>query len=89
MAIMQALMVPLMMATLAVVVGSQITGVGRELGSLLAVVPLYAAFLLVMVPLADAGGQRGTPRCRRHACRGFQRRDPQFAGRAPTGPGLA
>nr|WP_271396129.1 bile acid:sodium symporter [Neomicrococcus lactis] len=51
MAIMQALMVPLMMATLAVVVGSQITGVGQELGSLLAVVPLYAAFMLVMVPL--------------------------------------
>jgi ACR3 family arsenite transporter len=51
MAAMQALMVPLMMATLAVVVGSQILGVRRELGSLLAVVPLYAAFLLVMVPL--------------------------------------
>lgn len=51
MAAMQALMVPLMMATLAVVVGSQIVGVGQELGSLLAVVPLYAAFLLVMVPL--------------------------------------
>ncbi|MHA7176949.1 arsenic resistance protein [Arthrobacter sp. Sr24] len=51
MAVMQALMVPLMMATLAVVVGSQITGVGQELGSLLVVVPLYAAFLLVMVPL--------------------------------------
>ncbi|MHA7306745.1 arsenic resistance protein [Arthrobacter sp. TMN-49] len=51
MAFMQGLMVPLMMTTLAVVVGSQITGVGEELGSLLAVVPLYAAFLLVMVPL--------------------------------------
>ncbi|SEF11583.1 Arsenite efflux pump ArsB, ACR3 family [Arthrobacter alpinus] len=51
MTIMQALMVPLMMGTLAVVVGSQITGVGKELGSLLAVVPLYAAFLVVMVPL--------------------------------------
>lgn len=51
MAAMQALMVPLMMATLAVVVGSQIVGVRQELGSLLAVVPLYAAFLLVMVPL--------------------------------------
>ncbi|WP_235506069.1 arsenic resistance protein [Arthrobacter sp. Leaf337] len=51
MAVMQALMVPLMMATLAVVVGSQIVGVRQELGSLLAVVPLYAAFLLVMVPL--------------------------------------
>lgn len=51
MAAMQALMVPLMMATLAVVVGSQIAGVRQELSSLLAVVPLYAAFLLVMVPL--------------------------------------
>ena len=51
MATMQALMVPLMMATLAVVVGSQIVGVGQELGPLLAVVPLYAAFLLVMVPV--------------------------------------
>jgi ACR3 family arsenite transporter len=48
---MQVLMVPLMMATLAVVVGSQIVGVRQELGSLLGVVPLYAAFLLVMVPL--------------------------------------
>ena len=51
MAAMQALMVPLMMATLAVVVGSQIVGVRQELGSLLAAVPLYAAFLLVMAPL--------------------------------------
>jgi ACR3 family arsenite efflux pump ArsB len=50
-AVMAALMVPLMMVTLAVVVGSQITGVRSELGSLVAVVPLYAAFLLVMVPL--------------------------------------
>ena len=51
MALMQALMVPLMMATLAAVVGSQIVGVGQELSSLLAVVPLYVAFLLVMIPL--------------------------------------
>ncbi|GLU60899.1 MULTISPECIES: arsenic resistance protein [unclassified Arthrobacter] len=51
MSLMQALMVPLMMTTLAVVVGSQIVGVGQELGSLLSVVPLYAAFLVVMVPL--------------------------------------
>ncbi|MBT2538246.1 arsenic resistance protein [Arthrobacter sp. ISL-69] len=51
MAAMQSLMVPLMMATLAVVVGSQIVAVRQELGSLLAVVPLCAAFLLVMVPL--------------------------------------
>jgi ACR3 family arsenite transporter len=51
MAVMQALMVPLMMATLAVVVGSQIVGVGQELGTLVTVVPIYAVFLLVMIPL--------------------------------------
>ncbi len=33
------------------VVGSQLPGAGQEIGSLLAVVPLYAAFLLVMVSL--------------------------------------
>lgn len=51
MTVMQALTVPLMMATLAAVVGSQIVGVGQELGSLVTVVPLYVAYLLVMVPL--------------------------------------
>jgi|SRR5690625_196169 len=48
---MQALMVPLMMATLVTVIGSQIHGVGEEITSLLAVIPLYVAFLIVMVPL--------------------------------------
>jgi ACR3 family arsenite transporter len=51
MVVMHALMVPLMMATLAGVVGSQIVGVRQELGSLLTVVPLYAAFLILMVPV--------------------------------------
>jgi ACR3 family arsenite efflux pump ArsB len=45
----QALMVPLMMATLAVVVGSQIAAVGAEAVALLAVIPVYLAFLAVMV----------------------------------------
>ncbi|MBX0300541.1 bile acid:sodium symporter [Cryobacterium sp. 1639] len=45
----QALMVPLMMATLAVVVGSQVAAVGAEAAALLTVVPLYLAFLVVMV----------------------------------------
>lgn len=57
MAVMESLMVPLMMLTLAVVVGSQILGVGQELPALLAVVPLYAAFLVVMVPLGIAAGR--------------------------------
>lgn len=51
MRVMQALMVPLMMLTLATVVGSQISGVGGQLPSLAAVVPLYAAFLVIMVPV--------------------------------------
>lgn len=49
--LMQNLMVPLMMLTLAVVIGSQIVGVGQELRSLLAVIPVYIAFLIVMVPV--------------------------------------
>jgi len=47
--IMQALMVPLMMATLAVVVGSQIAAVGAQARALTAVVWVYLAFLIVMV----------------------------------------
>lgn len=54
MALMQGLMVPLMMLTLAVVVGSQIAGIGREIMSLLTVIPLYVAFLVIMVPLGIA-----------------------------------
>lgn len=45
------LMVPLMMLTLAVVVASQIAGIGSQLTTLLLVVPIYVAFLVVMVPL--------------------------------------
>jgi len=48
-AVMQSLMVPLMMATLALVIGSQIAAVGTRIASLLLVVPLYIAFLLIMV----------------------------------------
>ncbi len=51
---MQAMMVPLMMATLSVVIASQIYGVGQEITALLAVIPLYVAFLVVMVPLGMA-----------------------------------
>lgn len=42
-------MVPLMMLTLVVVVGSQIAAVGAEVRSLARVVPLYAAFVVVAV----------------------------------------
>jgi ACR3 family arsenite efflux pump ArsB len=46
--VMESLMVPLMMLTLAVVIGSQISAVGEKLGQLARVIPLYVAFLIVM-----------------------------------------
>ena len=44
-------MVPLMMATLAVVVGSQISAVGSSLTQLAVLIPIYVAFLVVMLCL--------------------------------------
>lgn len=47
-----AAMVPLMCATLFVVVASQVSGLGgAEVGTVLAVVPVYVAFLVVMLPV--------------------------------------
>lgn len=51
MAVMEAVMVPLMMLTLTVVVASQIDAVRTDLTSLLRVIPLYVIFLIVMVPI--------------------------------------
>lgn len=48
---MAAAMVPLMMLTLFTVIASQVRGVGEQLGALVAVVPVYVAFLAVMVPV--------------------------------------
>jgi ACR3 family arsenite transporter len=50
----QTAMVPLLMATLLLVVASQLHAVLDSIGALAAVVPLYAAFLVVMVPLGIA-----------------------------------
>lgn len=50
-------MVPLMMLTLAVVIGSQIAAVGSEAVALLDVVPLYVAFLVVMVFVGLGAGR--------------------------------
>jgi ACR3 family arsenite efflux pump ArsB len=50
-------MVPLMMVTLAVVVGSQISAVGSEVVALLRVVPIYVAFLGVMLVIGLAAGR--------------------------------
>lgn len=46
-----AAMVPLMMLTLAVVVGSQVYAVAGALGQLISVVPIYVAFVLLAGPL--------------------------------------
>jgi len=50
-------MVPLMMLTLAVVVASQITGVGHQLAALLIVIPVYVLFAAVMVPIGAVAGR--------------------------------
>lgn len=44
-------MVPLMMLTLAVVVASQVAGLGERIGSLLMVIPVFVLFAAVMVPV--------------------------------------
>lgn len=57
--VMASAMVPLMMATLAVVVGSQIAAVGAEAGALARVVPLYVAFVVVAVALGAVAARLG------------------------------
>jgi len=49
--------VPSMMLTLAVVVASQVAGVGQRLAALLPVVPVYLLFAAVMVPVGSAAGR--------------------------------
>ncbi|MGK9149361.1 arsenic resistance protein [Plantibacter flavus] len=51
MSIMQTALVPLMLATLLVVVASQIRGVVGQVGALLVVLPLFIVFIVVMVPV--------------------------------------
>lgn len=53
----EAAMVPLMMATLLVIVASQIAGVGARFGSLLLVIPVFVLFAAVMVPLGILAGR--------------------------------
>lgn len=55
--VMAGAMVPLMMATLAVVIGSQIAAVGGQALALLRVIPLYVAFLIVTVLLGRVVGR--------------------------------
>ncbi|MFK3679878.1 arsenic resistance protein [Microbacterium sp. NPDC090218] len=50
-------MVPLMMLTLAVVVASQVHGIGRQLSDLLITVPVYVVFAAVMVLLGALAGR--------------------------------
>lgn len=50
-------MVPLMMATLAVVVASQIAGVAGRIGTLLLVLPVLVLFVVVMVPIGMVAGR--------------------------------
>lgn len=54
--VMAGAMVPLMMATLAVVAGSQIAAVGSEVGTLVRVLPLYVVFAAIMVVAGRLAG---------------------------------
>lgn len=54
---MAAAMVPLMMLTLAIVVGSQVAKVGGALPSLLVVVPIFVVFVVIMVPFGAVTGR--------------------------------
>lgn len=54
---MLAAMVPLMMVTLAVVVGSQVHAVSGSLGQLLIAVPVFVAFVLIVGPLGALFGR--------------------------------
>lgn len=54
------LMVPLMVATLGVVVASQVAGVGSQLADLFAVVPVYILFAIIMVPIGMLVGRVAT-----------------------------
>ena len=56
-AVMAAAMVPLMMLTLAVIIGSQIAAVGAQTLTLLRLVPLYAVFLIVMLFIGLGAGR--------------------------------
>jgi ACR3 family arsenite efflux pump ArsB len=44
-------MVPLMMATLATVVASQVSGVGQQITSLVLLIPVYVLFAAIMLPV--------------------------------------
>lgn len=59
-AVFEAAMVPLMMLTLFVVVVSQIGPVAANLGRLAGLIPLYAAFVVVMVPLGCLAARLAT-----------------------------
>ena len=55
--VMAGAMVPLMMATLAVVIGSQIAAVGSEVAALARVVPIYVAFVVIAVLIGKFAGR--------------------------------
>lgn len=57
MEVMSSIMVPVMMATLAVVVASQIESVRTQLDSLIAVIPIFVAFLVVMAFVGQGVGK--------------------------------
>lgn len=56
-AALQALMVPFMMFTLTIVIASQISGVSEQIAALFVLIPLYAAFVVIMVAIGIVMGR--------------------------------
>lgn len=80
---MAAAMVPLMMATLAVVIGSQVAAVGSRAVELARLIPLYAAFVLIAMSIGLARLPDCAPGRVGHSRGRVLRGDPQLLGR-PT-----
>lgn len=57
MEVMASIMVPVMMATFAVVVAYQIESVGKQLSSLVSVIPIFAAFQAIKVFVGQGAGE--------------------------------
>ena len=77
-------MVPLMMATLAVVVASQVAGVGARLATLGALVPVYVLFAAIMLAVGTGAGLVAGP-ARGRAGRAGGRTGPPRGRASPAG----
>lgn len=81
--------VALMALTLLVVVASQVPKVEADLGRVADVIPIYAAFLVIMALVGRAATWLFRPRCGRRSLARVQRRHAELARRAAARACLA